>query len=197
MIEYRKFISSVIEVNDEEWESIQDIFKKAKYKKGELLSKEGDIFKQIFFITKGIIRSYFIDYKGRDFTWHIHYSGAEANMKNLFVVDYASLTKQEPSKLFFEVIEDAELISISNKSLLQLYASSNKWQKLGKIMADTAYYITHHRTLSLLTESAELRYERLVKEDPHILQIVPQYYIASYLGITPQSLSRIRTEVGK
>jgi len=197
MLKFKEFISSIIDINEDEWLEVITILKKINYKKGDIINKEGDIFKNIFFVNSGIVRSYLIDSNGRDFTWHIHYSGDKAKMKNLFVVDYASFTKQEPSKLFFEVIENTELITFSFNSLERLYNSSEKWQKLGKIMADTAYYFTHHRTISLLTETAEVRYERMLKEDSILLQKVPQYYIASYLGITPQSLSRIRKEFSK
>lgn len=99
--------------------------------------------------------------------------------------------------MFFEVLENAELVSIDYNSLEKLYDLSGKWQKLGKLMADTGYYNIHHRTLSLLTETAETRYKRFLKESPTLLQKVPQYYIASYLGITPQSLSRIRNKTKK
>lgn len=197
MLKFKEFITKMIDIDENEWSEITKILKKVTFKKGDIINKEGDIFKNILFVNSGIIRSYLIDNNGRDFTWHIHYSGDKATMKNLFVVDYASFTNQEPSKLFFEVIENTELIAISYNSLERLYNSAEKWQKLGKIMADTAYYFTHHRTLSLLTETAEVRYERLLKENPTLLQQVPQYYIASYLGITPQSLSRIRKEFSK
>ncbi len=197
MLKLKEFISKIIDIDEKEWLEIKTILKKVNYKKGDIINKEGDIFKNMLFINSGIIRSYLIDNNGRGFTWHIHYSGDKANMSNLFVVDYASFTNQEPSKLFFEVLENTELIAISHNSLEHLYNSSEKWLKFGKVMADTAYYSTHHRTLSLLTETAEVRYERLLKENPTLLQKVPQYYIASYLGITPQSLSRIRKEFGK
>ena len=197
MLKFKEFITKVIDIDKNEWSEINKILKKITYKKGDIINKEGDIFKNILFVNSGIVRSYLIDNNGRDFTWHIHYSGDKANMKNLFVVDYASFTNQEPSKLFFEVIESAELIAISYNSLESLYNSSEKWQKLGRIMADSAYHNTHHRTLSLLAETAEVRYERLLRENPTLLQKVPQYYIASYLGITPQSLSRIRKQYSK
>ena len=197
MNRFKEYISKIIDIDENEWNEAKKILRKMLFNKGDIISRKGDIFKYIFFINSGIIRSYFIDSNGRDFTWQIYYSGDKAVMKNLFVVDYASFTKQEPSKLFFEVIESAELIAIEYNSLEKLYNSSIKWQKLGKIMADTAYYYAHHSALSLLTETAKERYMKLMKENPELLQKVPQYYIASYLGITPQSLSRIRKELDK
>lgn len=197
MLKFKGFIKKVVDIDENEWSEIKKISKIVTYSKGAIINKEGDIFKNMLFVNKGVIRSYLIDNNGRDFTWGIHYAGEKATMKNLFVIDYASYIKQEPSKLFFEVLENSELISINYHKLENLYSSSSKWLKFGKIMADTGYYTTHHRTLSLLTETAEIRYERLLKENPAILQQIPQYYIASFLGITPQSLSRIRKNYTK
>lgn len=197
MLKFKKFITKVIDIDENEWAEINKILKKVTFKKGDIINKEDDIFKNMLFLNTGIIRSYLIDSNGRDFTWGIYYTGDKVTMKNLFVVDYASFTHQEPSKLFFEVLENTELIAIDYQSLENLYNSSEKWQKFGKIMADTAYSFIHHRALSLLTETAEVKYERLLKENASLLQQVPQYYIASFLGITPQSLSRIRKKYGK
>ncbi len=197
MTTFQKFIEQLINIDETEWNATGIKFNSVYYKKGDIINKEGEVFRNIYFINSGIVRSYFIDSKGRDFTWYIHYSGDKANLKNLFVVDYASFIKQEPSKLFFEVIEDTELFSIDFNSIQKLYNLSAKWQEFGRLMADEGYYHIHHRTMSLLTENAKTRYKRLLKENPNLLQIVPQYYIASYLGITPQSLSRIRKEYSK
>lgn len=192
MISFKTYISSIINIDNDEFDFLNKLLTTVEYKKGSIIFKEGDIQDKIYFINYGIIRSYFIDINGHDFTWYIHYSGDGANIKNYFVTDYASFTKQVPSRLFFEVLEDAELISIDYGSLNHLYNQSEKWQKFGRLMAEDAYYITHNRTMSLLTETAEVRYNRLLKESPELLWQVPQYYIASFLGITPQSLSRIR-----
>ena len=194
-ISFRNYISGIVEINDEEWLFLSKLLSVVEYKRGDIIYKEGDVQKKIYFINYGIIRSYFIDVNGHDFTWHIHYSGDGANIKNYFVTDYASFTKQKPSKLFFEVLKDVELISIDYSALNNLYNVSAKWQKFGRLMAENAYDLTHQRTLSLLTESADTRYKRLLKESPELLQQVPQYYIASFLGITPQSLSRIRKKL--
>ncbi len=197
MIAFQKLIKELINIDEEELNRTNVELRKTHYKKGDFINEKGNVFKNIYFINSGIIRSYLMDSKGRDFTWNIYYSSTLANIKNRIVVDYASFTKQEPSKLFFETIEDTELVSIDFNSLEKLYNSSAKWQKLGRIIANMAYYNVHHRTLSLLTETAKVRYKRLLNENPDLLQLVPQYYIASYLGITPQSLSRIKKECSK
>lgn len=190
-----EFFSKVINLDDNE----RDIFKtkliKKRLKKGDILYNEGDITRHLHFIISGMARSYLMNLSGRDFTWGIFYNGPGAKMRNLFVTDYASFVKQEPTRLIFEIIEDTELESISYKNLNDLFDSSITWQSLGRQMADNAYHIAHHRVFSLLSEKAEDRYMRLIDDNPFILDIIPHYIIASYLGIAPQSLSRIRAKL--
>ncbi len=194
-ISLKNFILETLDIDDFEWGKLSQSLTVVDYKKGDLISKAGDVLNKIYFINSGVVRSYIIDVNAQDFTWYIHYSEKTNNMKNLFITDFSSFTRQEPSTLFIEVIKDAELISIDYDVLNNLYNSSEKWQKFGRIMAETAYYFTHHRALSLLTETADVRYERLLRESPNLIKQVPQYYIASFLGITPQSLSRIRKKL--
>jgi CRP-like cAMP-binding protein len=144
-------------------------------------------------INSGIARSYIIKEDGKDFTWHFHFSNENsANLKNFFIVDYASFTHQEPSKMNFEALEDCEVIIIDYQVLEKLYNSDIKWQFLGRIIAQEAYYLTHHRTISLLTLTSQERLDDLVNEYPNIFEQVPHYHIASFLGISPQHLSRLR-----
>lgn len=195
MTSLRESISTISNIDDEDWALLDKVSTIIKFKKGSLIYKGGDVIDKLLFINSGIIRSYLIDSNGKDFTWHIHFSGKGSDFKNHFVTDYASFTKKKPSQLFFEVIKDAELTSIDHSAINGLYNSSERWQKIGRLIAENAYYFTHQRTLSLLTETAEVRYKRLLKESPTLLEQVPQYYIASFLGITPQSLSRIRKKI--
>ena len=144
-------------------------------------------------IKSGVARSYIIKEDGKDFTWHFHFSNEHTtNLKNIFIVDYASFTHQEPSKMNFEALEDCEVLIIEYDSLEKLYNAEMKWQYLGRMIAQDAYYLTHHRTISLLTLSAKERLDSLIEEYPNIFGLVPHYHIASFLGIAPQHLSRLR-----
>jgi CRP-like cAMP-binding protein len=192
MHNFTKYMSSVMNLNELESSQINNLVRNVSYKKGEIITHEGDISKNMMFLKYGIVRSYFIDIDGRDFTWGIYYAGKQARMKNLFVVDYASFISQEPSKLIIEVIKDSQLDSVNYHDLMNLFDSSAKWQRIGRLMADKAYNIVHNRVISLLTEKADVRYNNLLEENAELLEIVPQYVIASYLGIKPQSLSRIK-----
>lgn len=80
---FQEFIEQIIDIDEKDWNAVDIKFNKVYYKKGDIINKEGDVFRNIYFINTGIVRSYFIDNEGRDFTWYIHYSGGQANMKNL------------------------------------------------------------------------------------------------------------------
>lgn len=89
-----------------------------------------------------------------------------------------------------------EVVCIAKEEVDRLYAQSATWATIGRLIAESAYHHTHHRALSLLTQTAAERYRQLVEEHPGLLEIAPQHYVASYLGVTPQSLSRIRRQTG-
>lgn len=193
MQKLKDFIGKYIELTDEDLKQFSQHVKIKKYKKNEIIHHIGDLFKNIMFINSGIARSYIIKEDGKDFTWYFHFSNENsANLKNLFMVDYASFTHQEPSKMNFEALQDCEVFILEHKTLEELYSSDVKWQYFGRIMAQKAYYITHHRTISLLTLTAKERLNNLIEEYPNIFEQVPHYHIASFLGIAPQSLSRLR-----
>lgn len=188
-----EFIKQYIEVSSEDLENISQYFEIKEFKKNETIHHNGDIFKSIMLINSGIARSYVIKEDGKDFTWHFHFSNDESkNLKNIFIVDYASFTHQEPSKMYFEALEDCEVFIMEYESLEKLYNSDIKWQYLGRMIAQDAYYLTHHRTISLLTLTANERLDNLLDECPNIFNLVPHYHIASFLGVSPQHLSRLR-----
>lgn len=193
MQKLKDFIGKYIELTDEDLENFSNYIEIKKYKKNEIIHHIGDVFKNIMFINSGMARSYIIKEDGKDFTWHFHFSNeSSANLKNLFMVDYASFTHQEPSKMNFEALQDCEVFILEHKTLEELYSSDVKWQYLGRILSQEGYYITHHRTISLLTLTAKEKLHNLTEEYPNIFEQVPHYHIASFLGITPQSLSRLR-----
>ena len=187
------FIRRYIDLRDEEVCYLSSHIKTKTFKKGETIHHMGDVFKSIMLIDKGIARSFIIKEDGKDFTWYFHFSNQDsANLKNFFIVDYASFTHQEASMMSFEALQDCEVYVIEHEFLESLYDLDSKWQYLGRVIAQEAYYITHHRTVSLLTLSASERLNRLMQEYPLIFEHVAHYHIASFLGIAPQHLSRLR-----
>jgi CRP-like cAMP-binding protein len=114
---------------------------------------------------------------------------------DITVVDYVSFTQNTPEELAFEVLVDATLVKIEKEILLALYESSIKWQRFATKMAEDSYAIMRERTFNLLTKSAKERLELLIGYFPGVFEKnVSVEHIASYLGITRQSLNRLQRE---
>jgi len=163
-----------------------------RYKKGEEIFFENDIWSEIMYINSGIVRSYIINAQGKDFTRQFYFNSDESSVANLFVLDLTSLTTQMPSKRGFTVLEDCETIVFSRESLYALYDNHKTWERIGRKMAEFAYIDMDRFYCDLLTKTPKERYEDLQHSMSDLLCKVPQYHIASYLGVTPVTLSRIR-----
>src|SRR6185503_18854812 len=114
--------------------------------------------------------------------------------RNHFVADFSSFLTRKPARENIHALEDCELALISQKDLEKLYSESFAFQKLGRLIAEYNYVLAVERIYSLQHESALERYNHLLEIYPNLINRVPHHYIASYLGITPESLSRIRKE---
>ena len=192
----KKELEKSIEITDNEWEFISSKFKPKAAKKREVIHYAGDIFSEVWYIKSGLARSYFIDNNGKDFTWQLYFNDESMSKINLFMDDSVSYYEQSGSLVSFEILEDAQFEVISIADMDELFNLNMKWQHFGRMMIhDTWYASTYKRVLSLMGESAEERYARLLKEYPTIFDKVKSYHIASYLGIAPQTLSKLRREV--
>lgn len=192
---FKKYLSETIAVNENEWEKFANVCSIRQYKTSKIFYGQGEVFNDIMLICDGLARSYLIDNQGREFTWSFYCNDSIPDIKNLMIVDYESFIQSKPTELTFEVLREITVIVINKRDLESLYLKSHYWANVGRILSEIAYCITHQRALSLLTKSAKERYVSLINENPSFLQHVSQYYIASYLGITPQSLSRLKKEV--
>jgi CRP-like cAMP-binding protein len=139
------------------------------------------------FIEKGIVRKC-IPQEFDDLTF-------EFGFANNFVTAYEYFLTQEPSTYQIETITDTVLWSMSFNDLQTIYTETNIGNTIGRLASEDLFIKKAKRELSLLTQSAENRYLNLFTEQPHILQLIPLKYIASYIGITPQALSRVRKRI--
>lgn len=183
MIKSNKYISSEDLFN---WDkSLHLKLTTTKLKKGELFLEEGQRCKYFFYILKGFVRVYYLDYSGNEIThW---FSEADSMITSPF-----SFFRKEPNILYFETLEDSELIQITNDQLDLIVSQSQSLEKTYRhLIAEFAMSLSR-RIMSLHTQTAEDRYLNLMKDYPQIFQKAKLSHIASFLGITPQSLSRIR-----
>jgi len=192
MLPFRDFINNNIGVSDTEWQMLEKNLVIQKYKKGETISFKQDIWTSVMYINSGIVRSYIMNEQGKDFTRQFYFNTTESRTANLFVLDLSSFTTQFPSNRTFEVLSDCEVIVFSRETLYKLYEKYKKWEFIGRKMAELAYIDMDLFYFNLLTKTPKERYNYLKNTMASLINEVPQYHIASYLGITPISLSRIK-----
>jgi CRP-like cAMP-binding protein len=185
--QFQEFISNFITVTEEEWKLHRDVLIRKFLKKGEFLSREGNVCEHVSFVNKGYFRIY-ADVNGEEITNYFSF-------ENTYATDYASFLTRKPSSENIVAMEDAEVLQLNYSNMQMLYDKVPSWQKFGRLMAEHVYLIAVERTKSLLYNSPEALYLKIMEEFPEIIERVPLQYIASFMGIQPESLSRIRKRV--
>jgi hypothetical protein len=117
--------------------------------------------------------------------------------ENEFITDYESFISEQSAKLSIQSLTDAEVILLDRSGLIKLYETSFYWNKFGRIISEQIFLNSKRRTEDLLFKSPKERYLQLIEKQPNFFQLYSLKHIASYLGITPQSLSRIRKQLSK
>jgi CRP/FNR family transcriptional regulator, anaerobic regulatory protein len=165
-------------------------FEPISFSKSQIIEHENKIPNYLYFIVKGYMRLFYYDDNGDEVTTFI-------TSPNNFITSFLDFIHQKPSNLQVECITDCELLKAERSQLMQFIEQSENFKQHSLIIFQQALANTETRANDLATLSAELRYKKLVEEQPEIIQNVPIQYIASYLGIKPQSLSRIRSQINK
>lgn len=190
--QYRAFIHRYIDLDPISWTMCKSRLKTVHYPKGSIIHHMGEVVLELHFINSGLARAYTLDEHGKDYTFAIYFNDENAHMTNLFVVDYESFVSQSASRLEIEALEDCEMITVNHQDIEFLYNHLKKGERFGRLMSQEAYAYAHHRILDLQSKSAKERFEAFMKTTPFLLDKVPQYQIASFLGITPEHLSRLK-----
>lgn len=185
------FIEHKLPLSKEEKEMISAKVSQVSLKKGDKIVIQGQVSNKLYFVVSGIYRAYKID-DAKEITSYFNYEN-----RNPFVASFVSLLTQKPSKEIVECIESGELLSIYYSDWLELYKKSNQINTFGRIMAEYNYVLAMERIESLQYYKAKDRYLSFMELYPNLLNMIPHHYIASYIGVTPESLSRIRKEVYK
>jgi CRP-like cAMP-binding protein len=182
----KDFFRLLADFSDDELEEVWHFFRQKKMKKGEFLTTPGEIAYECGFVLKGCYRIYYL-IDGKESTRFI---GCE----NIFMSSVPSFTTQKPSVEYVEALESLDLLMLSYQDLQKMYELSPKWERMVRILAEYSYNEQQKRIYSLIAHSAHQRYEDLTKSRPDLIQRVPQFIIANYLGISPETLSRIRKQ---
>jgi CRP-like cAMP-binding protein len=177
-----------VPLTPEEEVQIKKYLTPKKLRKKQYLLQEGDVCKTIAFIEKGALREYSVDDSGNE---HIIQFGLEG----WTISDLYSFLTGEPATYNIEAIEDAELILISKSAHEELLQKVPKYETLTRLNITGAYLAMQKRLTSIISSPLEERYESFTTLYPNIVQRVPQHMIASYMGLTPETLSRIRRRI--
>ncbi|MGD1839760.1 MAG: Crp/Fnr family transcriptional regulator [Thermonemataceae bacterium] len=169
------------------WESFAEYLEPKSFKKNELIKDTNQKVKYLSIITKG---------SAGIFLWKENSTIClDLCYENEFFGDYMSFLTQKPTELFTQAIEYTELLSITYSDLNELYKSSTIGLNIGRIASESLFIHKQTQQIDLLMLTAEERYLNLLERQPEIVQRTPQKHIASYLGITPESYSRIRKKI--
>jgi len=180
-------IKEYIDVNDEEIELIHRLFVIEHFKKNAVLLREGDVCQKLFFIAKGIVRfSKLTD--GEDRTYVFRVEGA-------FCHDLESFLQKVPSKSAITAIEPTTVLSITYDNLQIFYNELRYGDRFGRLATEQVFIQVVNLLTTFNSESPEQRYIRFAMNHKHLMQRIPQYHIASHIGVTPQALCRIKKKI--
>lgn len=181
-------INPIVSLNKDEITTLCSVLSLLPLKRDEYLLTEGQVCDFIGFVNTGVLIYFKTKESGDEVTTDFAFEGDWVNI-NL------SRLANVPSTLSIRAIEDCEVVMLKQKDLNDLYQRIPKLERLGRILTEQAYINIVDQTVELQIHSAKERYENLLKRHPKLLQKVPLYHIANYLGIAPKSLSRIRKEI--
>lgn len=175
-------------ITDEEYTIIKDAHTKVEFSKNDYVLTEGKTSNEYYLVEDGLFRSYVIDFNGNEITTGFFNA-------NQIVIEVASLFLRTPSKENIQALTDSIVWKIDLNVFQQLFHTIKGFTEWGRTWMSNQLFISKQRSINMLTQSATERYLSLIQEQPQIIKEVPLKYIASYLGVTDTSLSRIRKEI--
>lgn len=180
----RIYFNKFHKLNNSEWKDFESCLTKVNIANKEQILRPGEHCNFIAFIHEGSFRFYY-DKEGEEKITAFNFQGD-------FVSNYRSFLTGKPSDHYIEAMQDAVIYKINLQELNSLYDKHKNIERLGRLIAENLYLMVASRLDSFMFQSPEERYKALIERNSRLLQEVPQYMIASYLGVKPETLSRIR-----
>jgi CRP-like cAMP-binding protein len=184
-----KLISRYLDLSDDEATAFAECIPIKTFKKGELLLKEGQISRESYFVIEGCLRKYYI-MNGEEKT-------TEFYVEDDSVASLQSYKNKTPANHYFECVEESRLAVLSYDKEQELFKRVPKYETLCRMSMEDNFGEQQEALAKFIMSSPEERYKNLVDTRPDLLQRIPQYHLASYLGVKPESLSRIRKRIAK
>jgi len=181
----KEFISKSISITDADLEKVLEYFTFNKVKKGTLLLTEGEVEKNFYYINSGCVRTYYVNHGGHLKTRHIAF-------ENSLIASLSSFISGKPSYEYVEAIENSELLSIERIHFFHLLEEVAAWKDFYILVLEKGYRFQNEKIESYVTLTAQERYNKLMIDNPHFIKRLPNIIVASYLDISPETLSRIK-----
>ena len=191
MKEYTNILKNIkryVSLTEEDERKLTSIIRITKVKKRQFIDQPGYVCKYRNYVIKGAFRSYFIDNEGKEHTVQIA-------IEDWFVSDFYSYITQTPATLFVEALEDSTIFQMAYEDIEGLCKEIHGLSEYFRITTERAFAFSRKRALSNLSLTAEERYLEILERSPNIVNRVPQKVIASYLGMTPEFMSKIRKKL--
>jgi len=180
----RQVITTLQPLTEKEWSDFAECLTIRSFEKGDFLIRQDETENHVYFLNCGATRNYFIR-DGKEFTVDFHFTGE-------FVTAFYSLITREPSSIFIEILEPTEAVVINYTDLTTFYEQHHRGERIGRRIAEYQYVRRLRKEMDLLSLTAEERYAQLLQRNPSLVQNLSVKHLSSYLGIQPESLSRIR-----
>lgn len=184
------YFHSLFPIEEEVVQKITESFCPFQLDKNSILLDKNTISTKTFFLEKGYLRSYTLNEDTEEVTTHIYYAPC-------FVNDFLSFFKQQPTKQIYETLTDCSFWETGIENVQSNFHNIPDFREFSRLLFVINYHTLNDRLIEMVSQKAETRYLNLLKEQPHIFQNIPLKIIASYLGITDSTLSRIRRELSK
>ncbi|MDQ1087144.1 MULTISPECIES: Crp/Fnr family transcriptional regulator [unclassified Siphonobacter] len=183
----RRHIEAITPISDKEFDYVLSHFQTKKLKKHQFLVQEGDDVVNDYFVVSGLLKAYFVN--PDDGKEHI----MQFAWEDWWITDYQAYFNEATATLTIDCIENVEVLCLSLHNRDKICAELHQMEHFFRRKSNAGYVALQRRILSLLTSSARERYEQMLKSYPSLFQRVPKSYIASYLGVSRETLSRLRT----
>ncbi len=180
-------INALVPLNNAEEAAFLDILEIKMFKKKEFLLRESEICNKVTFINSGCIRLFY-NVEGVENTIQFFFGGS-------WYTDYASFLTGQPTLENVQALEDCVVVQFKKGDLYELFDTFSIFDRVGRVMAENAFLSLSMLNRMIANEEPQQRYLNLMKQRPNVVEKIPQHYIASYLGIKPETLSRIRKRI--
>lgn len=182
------YFEKLLPLNEEEKSTMQDVFQERRVKRRQFILQEGDICKYNTFVVEGCFKMYLVDANGKE-------HNLQFAIENWWIGDIGSFHSEEPSRLNIEAIENSIVLQIKKEDQWKLFVEYPKFNRIFRVIAENAMVSLQNRVLQNISSTAEERYLEFLEKHPNLFNRISNVQIASYIGVTPEFLSKIRKEI--